>query len=119
MTTHGPYSLSAPFRFDIESAAFKTNPVPTFAEMRAAEPVIPIKFPILGRTWITTNDAVAVAQSFELMLELLGGLRPAGDHDQRRAGASLQIAKGHTVTGRDLAHGYARVVHRTTPFATR
>jgi len=57
MTTHGPYSLSTPLRFDIESAAFKSNPFPTFEEMRAAGPVIPIKFPILGRTWITTTHA--------------------------------------------------------------
>ena len=51
------YSLSAPFRFDIESAAFKANPYPTFAAMRAAGPVIPMKFPIIGRTWITTTHA--------------------------------------------------------------
>jgi len=57
MSTYGSYSLSAPFRFDIESAAFKANPFPTFAEMRAAGPVIPMKFPIIGKTWITTTHA--------------------------------------------------------------
>jgi cytochrome P450 len=51
------YSPRAPFRFDIESAAFKANPYPTFAAMRAAGPVIPMKFPIIGRTWITTTHA--------------------------------------------------------------
>ncbi len=51
------YSLSTPLRFDIESAAFKANPYPTFAAMRAAGPVIPMKFPIIGRTWITTTHA--------------------------------------------------------------
>jgi cytochrome P450 len=61
MTTPRSYSLSEPFRFDIEGAAFKANPVPTFAEMRAAGPVIPMKFPIIGRTWITTTHASTAA----------------------------------------------------------
>jgi cytochrome P450 len=49
--------LSTPLRFDIESAAFKANPYPTFAAMRAAGPVIPMKFRVIGRTWITTTHA--------------------------------------------------------------
>ncbi|MDH3667772.1 MAG: cytochrome P450 [Paracoccaceae bacterium] len=52
-----PHSLSRPLRFDIESAAFKRDPGPTLAAMRAAGPVIPMRLPFIGRTWVTTTHA--------------------------------------------------------------
>ncbi|HEY4940128.1 MAG TPA: cytochrome P450 [Rhizomicrobium sp.] len=55
------YSLRKPLRFDIESAAFKRDPFPTFAAMRAAGPVIPLKLPFVGRVWVTTSHAATLA----------------------------------------------------------
>jgi cytochrome P450 len=54
-TLHEPPVL----RFDVTSQAFKHNPFPTLAQMRAAGPVIRVRLPILGATWMaTTYDAV-------------------------------------------------------------
>jgi cytochrome P450 len=45
--------------FDWQSQAFKQDPFPTLAEMRAAGPLIRVRFPIFGRVWLaTTYDAV-------------------------------------------------------------
>ena len=54
-------SLSKPLDFDIVSARFKADPAPTFAAMRAAGPVIPVKLPFVGRVWVTTTHAAALA----------------------------------------------------------
>jgi cytochrome P450 len=55
------YSLNTPLRFDFGSVASKADPFAFFAAMRDAGPVIPIKFPIVGRAWVTTTyDATAV-----------------------------------------------------------
>ena len=50
-------SLDHPLHFDIEKAAFKRDPWSTFAQMRAAGPVIPLKMAFVGRTWVTTTHA--------------------------------------------------------------
>jgi len=55
MTIHAPYSLNAPLRFDFDNAANKADPFPLFAAMRKAGPVIPVKLPFVGRTWVTTT----------------------------------------------------------------
>ncbi|WP_169054155.1 cytochrome P450 [Nitratireductor sp. XY-223] len=55
------YRLSRPLAFDIQSAAFKSDPFPTFAAMREAGPVIPIKLPFIGRAWVTTSHAATIA----------------------------------------------------------
>src|SRR5580692_5843945 len=55
------YRLSRPLAFDIVSADFKANPGPTFAAMRAAGPVIPIRLPFVGRAWVTTTHAATLA----------------------------------------------------------
>ena len=62
MTRHSAsYRLSRPLAFDIQSAAFKSDPFPTFAAMREAGPVIPIKLPFIGRAWVTTSHAATIA----------------------------------------------------------
>src|SRR5580698_767847 len=55
------YRLSQPLDFDIVSARAKRDPFPTFAAMRQAGPVIPIRLPFLGRVWMTTTHAAAMA----------------------------------------------------------
>lgn len=46
--------------FDIVSPSFHADPFPTLARMRAAAPVVQLKLPILGRTWLTTTHAASV-----------------------------------------------------------
>ena len=49
-----------PRDFDILSPGFHANPFPTLDRMRAEGPVVPIKLPIVGRTWLAvTHDACA------------------------------------------------------------
>lgn len=46
---------------DILSAAFHANPFPTLDRMHAAGPVVRVKLPIVGRTWLAvTHDACTV-----------------------------------------------------------
>jgi cytochrome P450 len=56
-----PYRLNRPLRFDIGGAAFKADPFPTLATMREAGPVIPVKLPLIGKVWLTTNHAATSA----------------------------------------------------------
>jgi cytochrome P450 len=56
-----PQSISHPLPFDITSAAFKRDPLATFAVMREAGPVIPIRMPFVGRAWVTTTHASTLA----------------------------------------------------------
>ena len=60
-TAHPALSLGKPLGFDIVGAAFKADPAPTFAAMRAAGPVIPIRMPFIGRAWVTTTHAASLA----------------------------------------------------------
>jgi cytochrome P450 len=55
------YRLSKPLDFDIVSGRFKQDPFPTFAAMRRAGPVIPIRLPFVGRVWMTTTHEAALA----------------------------------------------------------
>ncbi len=55
------YRLNQPLAFDIQSGPFKADPMPTFAAMRAAGPVVPIKVAFLGRAWVTTTHAATLA----------------------------------------------------------
>ena len=62
MTRSKPaYSLDNPLKFDIQGAAFKRHPYPAFAAMRAAGPVLPMKLPFVGKAWVTTTHAAALA----------------------------------------------------------
>ena len=46
--------------FDIVSPEFHANPFPTLHRMRAEAPVVRLKLPIIGRTWLAvTHDACA------------------------------------------------------------
>ena len=54
------YSLNHPLKFDLEGAAFKRDPLPTFEAMLVAGPVIPVRLPFMGRTWVTTTHAAAL-----------------------------------------------------------
>jgi len=60
-TSRPDLSLGKPLGFDIVSAPFKADPAPTFAAMRAAGPVIPIRLPFVGRAWVTTTHAASLA----------------------------------------------------------
>ncbi|MGE3582369.1 MAG: cytochrome P450, partial [Hyphomonadaceae bacterium] len=51
------HTLARPLAFDIEGAAFKRDPHPTFARMREAGPVIPMRLPFVGKAWVTTTYA--------------------------------------------------------------
>ncbi|MGZ6017120.1 MAG: cytochrome P450 [Phenylobacterium sp.] len=53
--------LAQPLAFDITATAFKADPFPTFAAMRQAGPVIPIRMPFLGRVWVTTTHEATLA----------------------------------------------------------
>ena len=46
--------------FDILSPGFHANPFTTLDRMRAAGPVVRVKLPIVGRTWLAvTHDSCA------------------------------------------------------------
>jgi cytochrome P450 len=46
-------------RFDFMSENYLRNPVPELERLRAAGPVVEVRFPIVGRTWITTTGDLA------------------------------------------------------------
>ncbi len=47
-------------KIDLTSQSFLRNPFPTLARMREAGPLVRIRLPILGKTWVaTTHDAVS------------------------------------------------------------
>ena len=58
---HPSYRLSRPLPFDITNAAFKADPTPTFAAMREAGPVVPVRLAFVGRAWVTTTHAATLA----------------------------------------------------------
>ena len=55
------YRLEKPLKFDIQGTDFKRDPFATFATMREAGPVLPMKLPFIGRAWMTTTHAAALA----------------------------------------------------------
>ena len=45
---------------DLASQSFMRNPFPALARLREAGPVVQVRFPVLGKTWVaTTHDAVS------------------------------------------------------------
>src|SRR5262245_4192666 len=46
-------------RFDFTSQEYLRDPAKRLAELRAAGPVVEVRFPIIGKTWITTNGEIA------------------------------------------------------------
>jgi len=47
------------FRFDFTSPDYLRDPATGLAKLRAAGPVVEVRFPIIGRTWITTTNEMA------------------------------------------------------------
>ena len=47
------------FRFDFTSPDYLRDPASGLAKLRAAGPVVEVRFPIIGRTWITTTNEMA------------------------------------------------------------
>jgi cytochrome P450 len=77
------YSTAEPLGFDLSAPAFKADPFPTFAAMRAAGPVIPVRLAFVGRTWVTTTYEATAATVKGSDLFVLEGRRvgrpaPAG-----------------------------------------
>ncbi|MEZ5890520.1 MAG: hypothetical protein R3D52_09905 [Xanthobacteraceae bacterium] len=46
-------------RLDFASQDYLRDPVIGLAKLRAAGPVVEVRFPLIGRTWITTTSALA------------------------------------------------------------
>ena len=46
-------------RLDFTSQDYLRDPVIGLAKLRAAGPVVEVRFPIIGRTWITTTSGLA------------------------------------------------------------
>ena len=46
-------------RFDFSSQDYLRDPATGLAKLRAAGPVVEVRFPIIGRTWITTTSEMA------------------------------------------------------------
>ena len=47
------------WRFEFTSQSYLRDPVAALGRLRAAGPVVEVKFPIIGRTWITTTYELA------------------------------------------------------------
>jgi cytochrome P450 PksS len=45
-------------RFDFTSPHYLRDPAAALAKLRAAGPVVEVRFPIIGRTWITTTSDI-------------------------------------------------------------
>ena len=46
-------------RMDLTSQDYLRDPAAGLAKLRAAGPVVEVRFPIVGRTWITTTSELA------------------------------------------------------------
>src|ERR1700755_1488050 len=44
---------------DLTSQDYLRNPAPSLARLRTAGPMVEVRFPILGKTWITTTHELA------------------------------------------------------------
>ena len=63
--------MAPSLRVRLDGAAFKADPHPTFAAMRAAGPVTRVRVPFLGNVWTTSTHAATLAavKSGDLVLE--------------------------------------------------
>src|SRR6056297_3204472 len=52
---------AASMNFKISTPEFLAEPAETLARMREAGPLVQVKVPVIGPTWITTTDAAARA----------------------------------------------------------
>lgn len=46
-------------KFDLRDRDFLADPAPVLAQMRAAGPLVRVRLPLMGDTWMTTTDAAA------------------------------------------------------------
>src|SRR5262245_7371901 len=46
-------------RFDFTSQEYLRDPAKRLAELKSAGPVVEVRFPIIGKTWITTTSEMA------------------------------------------------------------
>jgi cytochrome P450 len=76
--------------FDIVSPAFHADPLPTLARMRAAGPLVQMKLPIIGRTWLTTTHAA----SAELLKDHERFVRDPGNAGSRTQERVLKVLPG-------------------------
>lgn len=60
-------------KVDLVGKAFKADPYPTFARMRARGPVVRVKLPIIGEMWMTTTHAATLAAVKDSELFVLQG----------------------------------------------
>lgn len=67
------HSLKNPFSFKLTGQAFSRHPWSTFATMREAGEVVPVKFPIMGKIWVTTTYAATEAVLKDNKLFVLEG----------------------------------------------
>jgi cytochrome P450 PksS len=49
------------FRFDFTSQEYLRDPAKVLTSLRAAGPCVEVRFPIIGKTWITTTSEMAAA----------------------------------------------------------
>jgi len=47
------------FPFDFTSQEYLRDPAKGLASLRAAGPIVEVRFPIIGKTWITTSSEMA------------------------------------------------------------
>ena len=76
---------------DLASQSFMRDPFPTLTRLRAAGPVVRVKVPFLGKTWIaTTHDTVSDVlkddSTFVRSPQNAGKRQPAGIHQRIPAG---------------------------------
>lgn len=60
VTQTAAHGTAAARDFDIVSAAFHADPMPTLERMRTAGSVVQLKLPIIGQTWLTTTHQTSV-----------------------------------------------------------
>lgn len=61
LRTAGAGRAARVLRVDLESPAYKSDPHPTFASLRAEGPLVRVRLPLIGATWLTTTHAAAEA----------------------------------------------------------
>jgi len=84
--THAPVESTAPLApisplapIDVTDAAFKANPFPFYARLRAEAPVFPVTLPTKQRAWLVTryDDALGVLTDERFAKDRLNAMSPA------------------------------------------
>ncbi|MDD9909494.1 MAG: cytochrome P450 [Ahrensia sp.] len=80
-----PHSLSHPLKTKLTGQTFCRDPWSTYARLREAGPIVPLKLPIIGRIWITTTY-----EATERVLKDNGGFVLEGSNAGRKGIAGFQ-----------------------------